>query len=538
MATDADVIVVGAGHNGLVCAAYLAAAGLDVLVLERRGEVGGCASTVDALGARVNVCNCDHSMIRASRVIEELDLAAHGLRYVEMDPVRHYLTVPAGEAAEGWTIFRDPERTLAGLGLTHPRQVDAYRAYLDATTPVARLLLEVTAITPTPTGVARRLAARRGEGVARLLRLSRMAVGDAVRQWFDSEALAAPVCATGPAVWGLPPGAPGTGLGALGYALAHLAPTGRPVGGSGALTDALGAAVVASGGRVRCHADVVRIDCEGPAVRGVALAGGEELTAPVVVCAADPRQALVGWLTGAPPAAHRMLARWAARSHQEGYESKLDAVVDAPPRYPADDRFRAALGLADRGGETTIITPGLDGIAAAHRAAASGAVADQPIFFANVPDLADPSVAPPGGGHTFSLEVLFTPWQLKGGWDSTVEPARWLEAFARHTQPGWLEGVRRWRAVTPPDYERDFGLRQGHAPSFPGGPLAALAGRDRELTRYRTPVRGLFLTGAGTFPGAGVWGASGRNTARAVEAALQRRPRGRRRRPRGSLEAG
>jgi phytoene dehydrogenase-like protein len=118
-----------------------------------------------------------------------------------------------------------------------------------------------------------------------------------------------------------------------------------------------------------------------------------------------------------------------------------------------------------------------------------------------------------------SLEVLWTPYALRGGWARSPEPWRWLEQLATSCEPGLLDSVRDWRAMTPPDYEREFSMTRGYAPSFPGGVVAALTARQPELSRYRTPVRGLYLTGAGTFPGAGVWGASGRNTASVVLAA-------------------
>ena len=112
--------------------------------------------------------------------------------------------------------------------------------------------------------------------------------------------------------------------------------------------------------------------------------------------------------------------------------------------------------------------------------------------------------------------MLWTPYALRGGWAGSAEPGRWLDVYADLVEPGFRASVLRWRAMTPVEYETDFHLDRGYAPSFAGGPLAALVGRDRELTRYQTPVRGLFLTGAGTFPGAGVWGASGRNAAHVV----------------------
>jgi phytoene dehydrogenase-like protein len=122
----------------------------------------------------------------------------------------------------------------------------------------------------------------------------------------------------------------------------------------------------------------------------------------------------------------------------------------------------------------------------------------------------------PDGGHVLSLEVLYTPYALKGGWPTSSEPARWLELYRPLVQPGFVDGVRRWRAMTPDRYESEFHMPRGHATSFGGGALAAFLGRQPELTRYETPVQGLFLTGAATFPGAGVWGASGRNAATVV----------------------
>jgi phytoene dehydrogenase-like protein len=137
------------------------------------------------------------------------------------------------------------------------------------------------------------------------------------------------------------------------------------------------------------------------------------------------------------------------------------------------------------------------------------------MLFANVPSALDPTMRV-GSDHVLSLEVLFTPYALEGGWADSGEPERWLECFGGLVQPGFLDGVRRWRAMTPDRYEAEFHLPRGHAASFAGGPLAALQGRPPELTRYETPVGGLYLTGAATFPGAGVWGAPGRNAATVI----------------------
>ncbi|MEO1065540.1 MAG: FAD-dependent oxidoreductase [Actinomycetota bacterium] len=124
---DHDVIIIGAGHNGLVCAAYLARAGLDVAVLEARDAVGGCASTVDAVGARVNICNCDHIAVRSLPLAEELDLADHGLRYIDLDPSSATLS---WDAPRPWFSFHDLDRTVDLLARTHPTEVEGYRHYV------------------------------------------------------------------------------------------------------------------------------------------------------------------------------------------------------------------------------------------------------------------------------------------------------------------------------------------------------------------------------------------------------------------------
>jgi phytoene dehydrogenase-like protein len=509
---DHDAIVVGGGHNGLICAAYLARAGLDTLVLEARSGVGGCASTVDALGARVNVCNCDHGVFRTTPIVDELDLATHGLRYLDVDPAQ--ISLPWG-GGPSWPLFHDVERTLEAIALTYPQEVDGYRRYLAAARPVAELVLEIANHPPTPGGVLRRIASRRGRGAATLWQWSRRSAGAILRRFFTHDAVMAPAVVVGPAVWGLSPDTPGTGLGALTYALKHVAQVGRPVGGSGSLPAAVLAAFETAGGKVRTSSRVATIRCDGDRVRGVELVDGSAFDAPIVVAACDPRTAFVRWLRDPPPQAAEVVDRWRQEPQQDGYESKLDAVVAEPPHYrQTDPQVVRRLGY-DPLTATTIVAPSLDAMAAAHRRLAAGQVTSRPMLFANVPSALDPTMRV-GSDHVLSLEVLFTPYAVDGGWADSHEPERWLECFGGLVQPSFLAGVRRWRAMTPDRYETEFHLPRGHATSFAGGPLAALRGRPPELTRYETPVGGLYLTGAATFPGAGVWGAPGRNAATVI----------------------
>ena len=513
---DADVIVVGGGHNGLVCAAYLASAGVDTLLLEARSSVGGCASTVSDLGARFNICHCDHTMIRAMPIAEELDLASHGLTYLEPDASGIYLFY---DHSEPWVLFHDIERTVDGLGASHPDQVAGYRRYLDDALPVARLAIEMARTHPSARrmlAVALRADGARLEASRRLLAWSRRSAVDVLADYFDDWHLTQPLVSTGPTVWGVPPDVPGTGLAALGHATRHLVKTGRPRGGSGALTDALRASFESAGGKVRCGAIVERLLIRDGSVRAVRLADGDELTASMVVAACDPRRVLVDWIDEPPPIAKRLTDRWRSEPAPDGYESKIDAVLNERPSVAALDPVVYRFCEVDVLTPTAVVSPSPSELAEGHRLRAEGRVAARPTLLVNSPSVLDPTMAPATGQHVLSLEILFTPYRLAGGWPTSTEPQRWLDLWAEFAGPGFLSTVDRWRVMTPDRYEREFSMHRGHTPSYGGSPLQTLIGRRPELSRYRTPIGGLYLSGAGTYPGAGVFGASGRHAATTV----------------------
>ena len=513
---DADAVVVGGGHNGLICAAYLARAGVDTLLVEARDQVGGCASTVGDLDARFNICSCDHTLVRAMPFMDDLDLAAHGLRYLEADPTTVYMGY---DGSPPWLFFNDSERTIESIGRHRPAAAEAYRRYLADARPVAELSLEIgTGPASTPRMLARVLA-RRGRGGARLLRWSRASALDVLRSYFDDEALVMPAISNGPTVWGAPPDAPGTGLAGVLYAMRHMVKTGRPVGGSGALPDALAASFTAAGGRLSCGTAVTGLLMDGQAVRGVRLADGTEVTAAAVVTTCDPASVASRWLPEPTDrAARRFVDRARTQVPGEGYQSKIDAVITDVPSYPAlEDSDLLDLFEGDATSEPNyVISPTAAELAEAHRLRSLGRVAPRPTMMANVPSALDPSMRSRDGHHVLSLEALFTPYDLEGGWEGSAEPARWLEVWSGLLQPGYLQSIDRYRTMTPDRYERELFLGRGYTPSYAGSPLSSLFGRRRELSRYRAPVPGLFLSGAGTFPGSGIWGAPGRNTANAV----------------------
>ncbi len=493
-----DVVVIGAGHNGLICAAYLAKAGLDVMLVEARDSVGGCASTVDAVGARVNICNCDHLMVRATPIADELDLATHGLRYLDVDPALLALTWD-GDAP--WFLFSDPERTVAWLAKTYPSQVSAYRAYLCDSHAAARLVVSLSGGRADIRSILANAAVIGGRGARRLLSWSRRSALDVLSSYFDEEPLLLPALVTGPTVWGRDPDAEGTGLAALGYAVRHQLTVGRPVGGSGALTDAVRSALEGAGGVVRCSSRVFGVEQsdDGWIVKTAAAI----YKARAVVGACDPRTVRTDFLGEDDPT-----------PEPDGFESKIDAVLTERPRYLALEGLD--LGGVDPLVPTAVVSPTLSELIAACEAKRQGKVVDRPMLLVNVPSVLDDSMRVGESGHVLSLEVLWTPYGLQGGWPGSNEPQRWLDQYSTLVQPGFADTIRAWRVMTPPDYEEQFGMRRGYAPSFPGTPIDAVRGKPRPLARYRADEPGLYFTGAATYPGAGIWGASGRNAAAAV----------------------
>jgi phytoene dehydrogenase-like protein len=163
------------------------------------------------------------------------------------------------------------------------------------------------------------------------MRWSRRSAADVLRSFFDDDAIMGPAALTGPMVWGITPEMPGSGLGALTHAMRHVSTVGRPVGGSGQVPAALLAAFEASGGTLRTKSPVDTITCSGERVSGIVLVDGTEITAPIVVSACNPHDTFLRWLKHPPASADALVRRWRTVRHDEGYESKIDAVLSAAP---------------------------------------------------------------------------------------------------------------------------------------------------------------------------------------------------------------
>jgi phytoene dehydrogenase-like protein len=378
--------------------------------------------------------------------------------------------------------------------------------------PVVELILEAASQPPTRRSLITKVLARRAKGVTTMLRWSRMSSAQVLQKYFKSELLIGPALVTGPTVWGISPHTPGTGLAALTYAMRHVSKVGRPIGGSGMVPISLRRSIESNAGVVMTNARVAQILCEGSKVRGVALTDGTEFYADCVVSACNPHDTFLKWLKNPPASAKQVIDKWRKTPHYEGYESKIDARITALPKYRhIDQKFFDRHGV-DPLAATLVVSPSTEQLHQGFEMIPRGEILEQPALLVNLPSILDPSMTNKSD-HVFSLEALFTPFSFKNGWTSNAEPKRWLDKYAEIVEPGFIDSIADWRCVTPANYETDFFLPKGHATSFAGGPLAALLNSQPELTRYRTPIDGLFLTGAATFPGAGVWGASGKNAA-------------------------
>ena len=272
-----------------------------------------------------------------------------------------------------------------------------------------------------------------------------------MRSYFDDEALVMPAMSNGPTIWGAPPDGPGTGMAGMLYAMRHMVKTGRPAGGSGALTDALAASFTAAGGRLSCGTPVAGLLGDGRGVRGVRLADGTEIAAAAVVATCDPVPVASHWLAEPHGArARRFVERARSQAPGDGYQSKIDAVITGIPRYRALEES-ALLDLfegRDPAQSNFVMSPPIDELAEAHRLRGLGRVAERPTMMANVPSVLDPSMLSRDGHHVLSLEALFTPYNLEGGWDGSSEPARWLQVWSSLLQPGFVESVDRYRTMT------------------------------------------------------------------------------------------
>jgi phytoene dehydrogenase-like protein len=517
-----DVVVLGSGHNGLVAACYLARAGLSVEVVESDAVLGGAVSTVERWpGVRVDRGSSAHVIIRHSGIVEELDLAAHGLTYVDCDP---WGFAPGAHPGEPPLVFSvDLEATCTSIAAAcGPEDAAAYRRFVAVWGPRSRAVVAAFGRAPSPAGLVRSFWPLGAQGRPRTsggdLAVDFLGSGDALLdRWFTGERLKAALAWFG-AQSGPPMSEPGTAAMVGWVALLHDVPPGHPVGGSGGLTAALASRLRADGGRVTLGDGAARLLVEGPPgarrITGVQMVSGRRITAPVVVAACHvlATRALAG--DDAPPA----LAQ-ADPPVGNGFGLVVRALTDALPAYPGATGEQAVQGLQ-------LLCTDRAQLARAHGDWLAGELPREPVPLAMSFSASDPTLAPPGR-HVVTIWGQWYPYTLAdgGNWDALAEPAaRQLIAAVDRYAPGFAESVQQLYIQTPLQLERELSLPRGNvmhvemslASMFAFRPTPALSG-------HRVPgLAGLYLTGASTHPGGGVSGNSGRTAARVVLA--DRRP--------------
>jgi phytoene dehydrogenase-like protein len=510
-----DVVVVGGGHNGLVAACYLAAAGLDVEVVERDTVPGGAVSTVERFpGYRVDRGSSLHVMVRHTGVIDELDLGAVGLRYVDADPWA-WAPLPGGRSV---TFHVDLDRTCASIAQAcGAREADAYRGFVTTWLPRARRLFALFAEAPTARALGRYGLAVSGglrglRGAGELVRQFLVPADQLLDSWFADEDLKA-VLAWLAAQAGPPAHEPGSAP-LLGWnALLHERPPGRPVGGSGALAEALVQRLEKSGGSLRLGDEAVRLTRGASGVDGVVTASGERVAARAVVAACH---VLTTYRLLDDPALLADATRRIRVSAGMGMVIRLGTTE--LPAYP---------GAAPESQHGMVLLGGSRGaLRLAYGEAGAGLLPSRPAALVMAHTALDPTLAPPGR-HSLTVWGQWHPYRLSGGrsWDEArVEAGQGLLDVVERAAPGFRDSVEQVHVQTPLDLERELALPQGDVMHLPMSLESMFGFRPLpEVSRYRGPVPGLYLAGASTHPGGGVSGASGRSAARVVLADLRRR---------------
>ena len=276
---DFDVLVMGAGHNALVTAAYAAQAGLKVGVFERRHIVGGAVSTEELVpGYRFDYGGSAHILIRMTKVVQELELSRHGLHYIEVDPM-----FQASDGETPWFMYRDAERTIYELNELFPGQGDAYRKFLVDWTPFADAVADLFNSAPGPLELGKMLVnSGKGRDMSQQLASILRPYGDVARETFSEERVRAPLTWMA-AQSGPPPSDPLSAPFLLWHPLYHQGGVARPKGGSGGLTKALQRVIEENGGEVHVNAPVRHILVENGKASGIELEDGTRFTGRSVV---------------------------------------------------------------------------------------------------------------------------------------------------------------------------------------------------------------------------------------------------------------
>jgi phytoene dehydrogenase-like protein len=516
-----DAIVIGAGHNGLVCAAYLARAGKRVLVLESRERIGGAAVTEEVFpGFRFSVFSYVVSLLRPE-IVRDLDLSRHGLHILPLEST--FTPLPDGDYLAQWSDHDQNQRELARHSL---RDAEAYEEFGRLMHQMARAVKPILGMVPPDpaslapgdlAGLARLGSHLRGLGAGQfhaLCKLMTMSAADYLEEWFETGALKATKSASGIIGTLAGPRSPGTAFVLLHHYMGEIDGVfrawGFAKGGNGSVTGAIAGAARALGAEIRTGAPVGRVVVANGCAAGVALESGEEIRAGLVISSTDPRRTFFD-LVGEKdlPADFVEVIR---RLRFRGCSAKVNLALGELPDFTclpgAGPHLRGAIS----------ISPSVDYLERAYDEAKYGAFSRRPYMDIVIPSLIDPAMAPPGR-HVMSIFAQYAPYAVNGGWTDARREAfgdAVVDTLAEYA-PNLKSAILHRQVITPADIERSIGLTEGNifqgelslSQMFFLRPAPAWA-------KYATPIRGLYQCGAGTHPGGGVMGAPGRNAALSI----------------------
>ncbi|MBE9119146.1 NAD(P)/FAD-dependent oxidoreductase [Lusitaniella coriacea LEGE 07157] len=528
-----DAIAIGAGHNGLVCAAYLLKAGYSVLLLEKRSVPGGAATTEELLpqeapGFRFNRCAIDHEFIHLGPVVEELELARYGLEYLDCDPVV-FCPHPDGKY---FLAHKSVRQTCGEIARYNERDARKYAEFIDywqrLTSAIAPLfnapplaLLDIAGNFERENFKDLFSLVGSKHKALEFVRTMITSPTDLLNEWFDSEIVKAPLARLAAEI-GAPPSQKGIAVGAMMMAMRHAPGMSRPRGGTGMLTQALVNLVQSLGGTILTDQRVKEVLVERDRAVGVRVEGGKEYRANRgVISNIDARRLFLQMVDpDAVNAADPNLLERLERRIVNNNEAilKIDCALSEIPRFDGyehqDENLIGSILIADS----------VDHVEKNHAMTLFGEIPDEnPSLYAVCPTVLDPSMAPEGQ-HTLWIE-FFAPYRVAGqegvglngtGWTDDLKNRvadRVLDKLANYA-PNLRHSVIARHVESPAEIAERLGSYNGNVYHLDMTLDQMIFFRPlTEIADYKTPIEGLYLTGAGTHPGGSISGMPGRNCA-------------------------